>query len=252
MTSKLMSASPGTEIDPPIDENTVYRHSECIEPGRAAYRLLTGHDPDDASIDTDQDFDAHVLASILAVATTEAGSLATCAGLTADDLDALAAHWFPHARRAVAASAGSFAEDEAATLLRDLLLSYAPAQSGESRWLANMVARRAVEPNHLWEDLGLRERGELTRLLHRHFGPLAERNTNNMRWKRFFYRMLCEDDGFLMCATPVCTECRDFHECFGEESGESRLAQRLRDQETRSPHDSAERSPRPRHEGTIV
>ena len=92
-----------------------------------------------------------------------------------------------------------------------------------------MVARRAMEPNHLWEDLGLRERPELSRLLTRHFAPLAVRNTGNMRWKRFFYRMLCEDDGFVMCTTPVCTQCNDFDLCFGEENGESRMAERRRD-----------------------
>jgi nitrogen fixation protein NifQ len=92
-----------------------------------------------------------------------------------------------------------------------------------------MVARRAMEPNHLWEDLGLRERAELSRLLMHHFAPLAARNTGNMRWKRFFYRMLCEDDGFVMCTTPVCTQCNDFDLCFGEESGESRMAERRRE-----------------------
>jgi nitrogen fixation protein NifQ len=92
-----------------------------------------------------------------------------------------------------------------------------------------MIARRAVEPNHLWEDLGLRDRSELTRLLARHFGPLAVRNTRNMRWKRFFYRMLCEDDGLVMCSTPVCTHCNDFALCFGDESGESRMADRRRE-----------------------
>jgi nitrogen fixation protein NifQ len=55
-----------------------------------------------------------------------------------------------------------------------------------------------------------------------------------MRWKRFFYRLLCESDGFLMCATPTCTECRDFDLCFGDESGESRLAQRRRDDELKA------------------
>jgi nitrogen fixation protein NifQ len=50
-----------------------------------------------------------------------------------------------------------------------------------------------------------------------------------MRWKRFFYRMLCEDDGFVMCTTPVCTQCKDFDLCFGEESGESRMAARRRE-----------------------
>jgi nitrogen fixation protein NifQ len=86
-----------------------------------------------------------------------------------------------------------------------------------------------MEPNHLWEDLGLRDREELTRLLDRHFGPIACKNTKNMKWKRFFYRSMCEDDGFVMCSTPVCTQCADFHRCYGDESGESRLAQRRRD-----------------------
>jgi nitrogen fixation protein NifQ len=29
----------------------------------------------------------------------------------------------------------------------------------------------------------------------------------------------------------VCTQCADFHRCYGDESGESRLAQRRRDSE---------------------
>jgi nitrogen fixation protein NifQ len=32
-----------------------------------------------------------------------------------------------------------------------------------------------------------------------------------------------------MCTTPVCTECRDFDLCFGDESGESRMADRRRE-----------------------
>jgi nitrogen fixation protein NifQ len=111
----------------------------------------------------------------------------------------------------------------------DLLLAHRSSEGDAGHWLAKMIARRSMEPNHLWEDLGLRDRSELTRLLVRHFGPLAVRNTRNMRWKRFFYRMLCEDDGLVMCSTPVCTNCNDFSLCFGEESGESRMAERRRE-----------------------
>lgn len=106
----------------------------------------------------------------------------------------------------------------------DLLLAHRSTPGREGRWLAAMIARRAVEPNHLWEDLGLRDRGELSRLLGRHFAPLAARNTRNMRWKRFFYRTLCESDGLVMCSTPVCSSCGDFELCFGQEDGEGRLA----------------------------
>jgi nitrogen fixation protein NifQ len=114
-------------------------------------------------------------------------------------------------------------------MVRDLLLAQRSSEGHAGRWLAAMIARRAMEPNHLWEDLGLRDRSELSRLLARHFGPLAARNTRNMRWKRFFYRMLCEDDGLVMCSTPVCTNCNDFNVCFGDESGESRMADRRRE-----------------------
>jgi nitrogen fixation protein NifQ len=58
----------------------------------------------------------------------------------------------------------------------------------------------------------------------RHFAKLARRNDQDMKWKKFFYRMICHDDGFSMCVAPSCSECSDFNECFGDESGESLLA----------------------------
>jgi nitrogen fixation protein NifQ len=176
-------------------------------------------------------FDRHVFASILAVAATEPGKVAERAGLASGELAALIAQLFPDASLAVAAWAlpgGTIADDDEIGMVRDLLLAHRSSLGDAGRWLAGMVARRAMEPNHLWEDLGLRDRSELTRLLMRHFAPIAVRNTRNMRWKRFFYRMLCEDDGLVMCTTPVCSQCRDFDLCFGDESGESRLAQRRR------------------------
>ena len=199
--------------------------------GVAAYRLLTGCHPADATIDDDFSFDRHVLASILAVAAMENGAVAERAGLAAEDLAHLMAQWFPAAcAMGVAWHAGDEqTENDEVAMVRDLLLAQRSSEGDAGRFLAAMIARRAMEPNHLWEDLGLRSRSELTRLLARHFGPLAARNTKNMRWKRFFYRALCESDGFVMCTTPVCTECRDFDLCFGDESGESRMAERRRE-----------------------
>lgn len=198
--------------------------------GVAAYRMLTGCHPADAIIDDDFSFDRHVLASILAMASMENGALAERAGLAPGDIVSLMAHWFPAACGLGLASANAVAvEDDEAAMVRDLLLANRSNESETSRWLAAMIARRAMEPNHLWEDLGLRERPELTRLLSRHFAPIAAKNTQNMKWKRFFYRALCESDGFVMCTTPVCTECRDFDLCFGDESGESRMAGRRRE-----------------------
>ena len=217
-----------TEIDPVVPPDS-YDARAIAAP--TAYFMLTGCDPAAADVEQDHGFDRHVLASILAVAATEGGSVAERTGLSSQDLAALLAQWFPSARDVAAAwsaQAGQ-TEDEEVAMVRDLLLARRSGKDEVSGWLAAMIARRAMEPNHLWEDLGLRERPELTRLLMRHFAPLAVRNTKNMKWKRFFYRMLCEDDGFVMCTTPVCTQCNDFDLCFGEESGESRMAERRRE-----------------------
>lgn len=199
--------------------------------GIASYRLLTGMHPADADTSNDFSFDRHVLACILAAGVMEGGLLSEKVGLSGDDLTALLKQNFPPVRiKGDDFLLGSQRNDnDEVTMLRDLLLAQRSTEGDTGRWLAAMIARRVMEPNHLWADLGLRNRGELLRLLKRHFWPLARRNVNNMRWKRFFYRRLCEDEGLILCTTPVCTECKDFNHCFGDESGESRMAERRRD-----------------------
>ena len=194
------------------------------------YRMLRGRSVADAVIVKDRDFDAHIFACLLAVAATEEGTPGERLGLGGGDLTGLVERWFPHAQSALSACGAPAAadDDDEIAMVRDLLLAHRSTPGDDSRWLATMIARRAMEPNHLWEDLGLRDRCELSRLLARHFGPLASRNTKNMRWKRFFYRTLCEADGLVMCSTPVCSSCGDFDLCFGDESGDSQLAYRRR------------------------
>jgi nitrogen fixation protein NifQ len=207
------------------------RSIDCADVGAATYRLLAGCDPADAAVEDDASFDRHVLASVLAVAAMEGGVVAERAGLANKDLIRLIEREFPAAHDIIPAWCAPVErdDDEETAMVRDLLLANRSTEGETSRWLSAMVARRAMEPNHLWEDLGLRDRDELTRLLDRHFAPIACRNTKNMKWKRFFYRSMCEDDGFVMCSTPVCTQCADFNRCYGDESGESRLAQRRRE-----------------------
>lgn len=199
--------------------------------GIASYRLLTGVHPADADIGNDFGFDRHVLACILAAGVMEGGLLFEKIGLSSDELAALLKQNFPSIRIEgddLLMGSKHYDNDEV-TMVRDLLLARRSTEGDTGRWMAAMIARRVMEPNHLWADLGLRNRGELSRLLNRHFRPLARRNVKNMRWKRFFYRTLCEDEGLILCTTPVCTECNDFNHCFGDESGESRMAERRRD-----------------------
>ena len=101
-----------------------------------------------------------------------------------------------------------------------MLLDHRTHGTRAEAWLAAIVARRSLGPNHLWQDLGLNDRSELGRLLHRHFAPLASENVHDMKWKKFFYRRLCQLDGVLVCKAPNCEVCTDKAVCFGDENGE--------------------------------
>ena len=193
--------------------------------GTAVYRLLMrGADPNAAD-----PFDIHLTACIVAVAFSELDGerrwLTDRTGLDSAELVEIFDNIFPHATYllpslpAVAPVRGA---DEACLL--DLLTQCASPASPFVRWLAKMVARRAQSADHLWQDLGLCNRGELSQLMTRHFRPLAARNTGDMKWKKFLYRMICRDAGYSICTAPSCCECFDFENCFGDESGESRLA----------------------------
>ena len=104
------------------------------------------------------------------------GRSANVSGSAATISPALVERWFPHAREHSVHGATRRRpawRTMRSAMLRDLLLAHRSTPGDESRWLAAMIARRAMEANHLWEDLGLRDRSELSRLLARHFAPLA-------------------------------------------------------------------------------
>lgn len=98
-----------------------------------------------------------------------------------------------------------------------LLNAHAATGSQEERWLAHAIATAAMGSHHLWQDLGLPNRGVLSQLLATHFPALAARNTGDMKWKKFVYRQLCESAGVPICKSPSCGECCDFRLCFGPE-----------------------------------
>ena len=118
---------------------------------------------------------------------------------------------------------GDLVIDDEEQSLRDILGMYSSGASSLERPLAAMIARRCKCPHHLWQDLGLRDRGELSRLMKRHFARLAEKNQHDMKWKKFLYRMVCGSEGFTLCTSPVCSECDDFVNCFGAEDGAALL-----------------------------
>ena len=174
---------------------------------------------------TGDPFDRHVFASAIAIGLTEAPAPLTAAlGLAIEDLAAVFAAHFPRGLALLAdippdvpADTDAPEEPDLRALLLDHRSEGAPAQTA----LAAIVARRACRANHLWQDMGLRDRSELNRLLHRHFRPLAAQNVHDMKWKKFFYRKLCEQDGLLVCRAPNCDVCVDKAHCFGPETGDA-------------------------------
>ncbi len=101
--------------------------------------------------------------------------------------------------------------------LRTLLLDHRTADLPETSWMASAVARACLFSDHLWQDLGLTSRKDLSGLLTRHFQPLASKNTGDMKWKKFFYKQLCEREGLNLCKAPSCGVCADYKICFGPE-----------------------------------
>lgn len=175
--------------------------------------------------------DRHVFACVIAVVRGEpaqppAVPLTHALGLAPDALAALFAAYFPSALDLLPWMAEDEGEGEMALEeddLRRLLLSHAAGRrSDEEGWLAHIIARRSIAgANHLWQDLGLRERGDLSALMGRHFPGLVALNAGDMKWKKFFYRTLCQLEGVVICKSPNCETCDDYSLCFSREEGES-------------------------------
>jgi len=98
-----------------------------------------------------------------------------------------------------------------------LLLEFRAEPSERGAWLAYAIASAAMGDNHLWEDMGLPSRQVLSDLMREQFPALAAKNSGNMKWKKFFYRQLCERAGVPICKSPHCAECSDYALCFGPE-----------------------------------
>jgi nitrogen fixation protein NifQ len=65
--------------------------------------------------------------------------------------------------------------------------------------------------------MGLFERPQLTAAIRRYLPSLAVANHQNMRWKRYLYKQVCERNGGVMCKAPNCGVCSDYALCFAVE-----------------------------------
>jgi nitrogen fixation protein NifQ len=98
-----------------------------------------------------------------------------------------------------------------------LLLEHARKDRRETLWVAHAVAACCMGYDHLWQDLGMPDRAALRALLAEYFPALVARNTRDMRWKKFFYKQLCDRSGINLCRAPSCDVCIEYRNCFGPE-----------------------------------
>jgi nitrogen fixation protein NifQ len=204
-------------------ENAMGSVNSLATAAASHYRRLT---PAQHAVNPD-DWRALAAAVSLAAAESEAGEEALLArlGLSPDEFERMRRRYFPGLPMVETGSAsGSGAETQA---LITLLLMHRAKGLPEEAWFASIIARRAQEQHHLWQDLGLASRDQLNELIARHFPRLHRKNRNNMKWKKFFYRQICADRSFSLCLAPSCAECNEFAACFSAEEGAPLIAQEM-------------------------
>ncbi len=178
--------------------------------------LINSPKPDQVS-----DVDRHLFACLLAMAAQEPYDTALALGLDNESLVSILGIYFPGIERSLLdpqAPATPVPPPERNDEILSILLAHLPNQSSiTSVWLARILAARTAHPGHLWVAMGLFERPELSVAIRRHLPSLAAANHQNMRWKRYLFKQLCDLNGGAMCKAPNCGVCSDYTLCFAEE-----------------------------------
>jgi nitrogen fixation protein NifQ len=100
--------------------------------------------------------------------------------------------------------------------LHTLLLEHASAivEAEDAYALATIIAHACLRPDHLWRDLGLAGRDEVTWMLTRYFPTLVALNVANLRWKKFLAQQRALSLGLEPGPAPGCPGCEDYAHCF--------------------------------------
>lgn len=158
-----------------------------------------------------------LLARMLASTALGVGVLPTDLGLGVVGVSLLLDRHFPGLRWSLCDDARSIERFPEQDDLVVLLLEHADDDHAEIIDVARIVAAACTGGNHLWEDLGLWTRADLTELMTQNFPALAAKNDRDMKWKKFLYKQLCQREGIYICRAPSCEVCADYAKCFGPE-----------------------------------
>jgi len=202
-----MSAALAAAVEESLEES---RQETC--------RWLVGRSPRHS-------FNDQVLAAMLASNSVGLGSMPPLLGLEPELFGRMLRFTFPGVNWPVAPAADAAAGcrgDVAAQMpeyeeLKSLFTEFAAPQLKEEPWWIELMIVGCSGREHLWRDMGLFERRDLTRLIRNCFPELGRRNTRDMKWKKFIYKQLCEREGIIACPAPTCEQCASFSECFAPE-----------------------------------
>jgi nitrogen fixation protein NifQ len=145
-------------------------------------------------------------------------------GLSRNELGALVERHFPHALDDVDLPVAVLLSphSEFVNELRELLLHHdvtAATYAADAHCLATIISTACLRPDHLWRDLGLTGRDDVTDILQRHYPDLVTRNVKQMRWKKFLAQEVALANGRVITHAPGCPGCEDFAYCYPGEAG---------------------------------
>ena len=195
-------------------------HGARVTDNDPVYRaLMATPEPDKVSSE-----DRHLVACLASVAAQESYRLADMVGLQETEFETLLTYCFPGISlellvQLAASDQGSRPpcnKDVLAILLRHVPRVADVNQRMMSVCLAHVLAARSSLPGHLWVAMGLTVRAQLSAAIRRHLPSLAAANDQNMRWKRYLYKQVCDLNGGVMCKAPNCGVCSDYNLCFAE------------------------------------
>ncbi len=162
----------------------------------------------------------HILASILSSWMTGSGCLPRWMGLDENFFSRMMEKHFPHYSHSPEAGQQRLldaARQQECDDVYALLMQNRAGHSVTEEWLARIVAVACQGSDHLWQDLGLWARKDLSALIEINFPKLAQMNDRDMKWKKFLYKQLCVAEGIYTCRSPSCEVCADYANCFGPE-----------------------------------
>jgi len=161
-----------------------------------------------------------LFARMLASQVAGSGVLPVGLGLSLEAFSRLLRRHFPHSGPLLELDTTRW-PDEARVAERqdliELMIEHRACQDDSEIWMAQIVAAACMGGDHLWQDLGLWNRADLSRLFTENFPGLAASNVRDMKWKKFLYKQLCQREGVYVCRAPSCEVCADYSACFGPE-----------------------------------